>query len=77
MSLAVSGIRSVELKTGLLGNRLVIEAEDPAATSGVSNNEQGTLILKIPRGELESARQAESLLKTRLARDFEAPAQAS
>lgn len=65
--LGLAGIRSAKLKTGLLGKRLVIQATSPSVTNGISNNEQGTLILKVPRGELEAARQAEALLKTRLA----------
>lgn len=67
----LSEIQSVVLKTGLFGNRLVVQAKEPASIASISNNEQGTLILKIPRGELEAARQAESLLKTRLAHHSE------
>lgn len=65
--LCLAEIQSVVLKTGLFGNRLVIQAKKPAAVEGISNNEQGTLILKVPRGELEAARQAGSMLKARLA----------
>lgn len=64
--LCLAEIQSVVLKTGLLGNRLVVQEKDPTTVEGISNNEQGTLILKVPRGELEAARQAESMLKTRL-----------
>ncbi|CAN5783174.1 hypothetical protein BH20ACT11_BH20ACT11_08530 [soil metagenome] len=71
--LGLAGIRSAKLKTGLLGKRLVIQATSPSVTNGISNNEQGTLILKVPRGELEAARQAEALLKTRLAQDSKVP----
>jgi hypothetical protein len=71
--LGLAGIRSAKLKTGLLGKRLLIQATSPSATNGISNNEQGTLILKVPRGELEAARQAKTLLKTRLAQDSKRP----
>lgn len=71
--LSLAEIRSAKLKTGLLGKRLVIQATSPSVTNGISNNEQGTLILKVPRGELEAARQAEALLKTRLAQDSKVP----
>jgi len=65
--LDVYDIRSVRLKRGLLGYRLVIEAEDPSVTQTIPASHQGTVILQIPRAQAEAAKRAESLLARGLA----------
>lgn len=65
--LDVYEIRSVRFKSGILGTRLIIETEDPSKTEEIPGSHNGTVILRIPAGEGEAARQAESLLTLGLA----------
>lgn len=67
IGLDVYEIRSVRFKSGFLGTRLIIETEDPSKTEEIPGSHNGTVILRIPAGEGEAARQAESLLALGLA----------
>lgn len=61
-------IRSVKFKSGLLGQRLVIETEDPSKSEEIPGSHNGTVILRIPAAEEEAARKAEAILSLGLAR---------
>jgi hypothetical protein len=65
--LDVYEIRSVKLKSGLLGTRLVIQTQDASRTEEIPGAHNGTVILRVPSGQKEAAKQSESVLTRGLA----------